>query len=332
MGVSPDIIVLRTDEPIEDKNILSKIAHFCNVKEECVIENDTLPILYEAPLMLERSGMSQIVCDKLKLDVPEPDLTEWEQLIQAIRNRNKDVVIGLVGKYVQLHDAYLSVAEALQHAGFALGVRVKIDWIDSETITEENVDEALIGVDGVIVPGGFGMRGTEGMILTAKYCREHDVPYLGICLGMQIAVIEAARGLAGWADANSNEFAPESAHKVIDFMPGQSDEVEKGGTLRLGSYPCVIKEGTKMHECYGALEINERHRHRYEFNNDFREDLEKAGLVLSGMSPDGNLVETVEYKDKRFFVGVQYHPEFKSRPNKAHPLFKGLVKASSERK
>ena len=332
MGVSPDIIVLRTDEPIEDKNILSKIAHFCNVKEDCVIENDTLPILYEAPLMLERSGMSQIVCDKLKLDVPDPDLNEWEKLIDSIRNRNKDVVIGLVGKYVQLHDAYLSVAEALQHAGFALGVRVKIDWIDSENITEESVDEALIGVDGVIVPGGFGMRGTEGMILTAKYCREHDVPYLGICLGMQIAVIEAARGLAGWADANSSEFAPESAHKVIDFMPGQSDEVEKGGTLRLGSYPCVIKEGTKMQECYGALEINERHRHRYEFNNDFREDLVNAGLVLSGMSPDGNLVETVEYKDKRFFVGVQYHPEFKSRPNKAHPLFKGLVSAASERK
>lgn len=331
MGVSPDIIVLRTDEPIEDKNILSKIAHFCNVKEDCVIENDTLPILYEAPLMLERSGMSQIVCDKLKLDVPEPDLTEWEKLIDSIRNRNKDVVIGLVGKYVQLHDAYLSVAEALQHAGFALGVRVKIDWIDSENITEENVDEALIGVDGVIVPGGFGMRGTEGMILTAKYCREHDVPYLGICLGMQIAVIEAARGLAGWTDANSSEFAPESAHKVIDFMPGQSDEVEKGGTLRLGSYPCVIKEGTKMQECYGSLEINERHRHRYEFNNDFRDDLQNAGLVLSGMSPDGNLVETVEYKDKRFFVGVQYHPEFKSRPNKAHPLFKGLVNAASER-
>ncbi len=332
MGVSPDIIVLRTDEPIEDKNILSKIANFCNVTEDCVIENDTLPILYQAPLMLEASGMSDIVCRKLGLDVKEPDLTEWERLIESIKNRDKETTIGLVGKYVQLHDAYLSVAEALQHAGYSLGTKVKIEWIDSEQIDEKNVSDVLGGVDGVIVPGGFGTRGTEGMILTAKYCRENDVPYLGICLGMQIAVIEAARSLAGFADANSNEFAPESLHKVIDFMPGQSDDIEKGGTLRLGSYPCVIKEGTKMHECYGSLEINERHRHRYEFNNDFREDLTGAGLVLSGLSPDGNLVETVEYEDKRFFVGVQYHPEFKSRPNKPHPLFMGLVRASSERK
>ena len=282
--------------------------------------------------MLEASGMSDIVCRKLGLDVKEPDLTEWERLIESIKNRDKETTIGLVGKYVQLHDAYLSVAEALQHAGYSLGTKVKIEWIDSEQIDEKNVSDVLGGVDGVIVPGGFGTRGTEGMILTAKYCRENDVPYLGICLGMQIAVIEAARSLAGFADANSNEFAPESLHKVIDFMPGQSDDIEKGGTLRLGSYPCVIKEGTKMHECYGSLEINERHRHRYEFNNDFREDLTGAGLVLSGLSPDGNLVETVEYEDKRFFVGVQYHPEFKSRPNKPHPLFMGLVRASSERK
>lgn len=332
MGISPDIIVLRTDEPIEDKNICSKIANFCNVKEDCVIVNDTLPILYEAPLMLEKSNMSEIVCRRLELDVPDPDLTEWQELISKIKNRDKEVVIGLVGKYVQLHDAYLSVAEALQHAGFAEGVKVNIDWIDSETLSESDIDSKLSGLDGVIVPGGFGTRGTEGMILTAKYCREHDLPYLGICLGMQIAVIEAARNLVGWADANSGEFAPDSEHKVIDFMPGQSDDIKKGGTLRLGSYPCSIKEGSKMQECYQSLSINERHRHRYEVNNIYRDNLTNSGLILSGLSPDGSLVETVEYADKRFFVGVQFHPEFKSRPNKAHPLFKGLIKAASERK
>ncbi|MBQ4270781.1 MAG: CTP synthase, partial [Clostridiales bacterium] len=230
--------------------------------------------------------------------------------------------------YVQLHDAYLSVAEALHHAGYFCDSTVNIEWIDSEGLTEENIDHVLGKVDGVIVPGGFGERGIEGMILTAKYCRENDVPYLGICLGMQIAVIEAGRGLLGFEDANSNEFDSSSEHKMIDFMPGQSDDIEKGGTLRLGSYPCIISEGTKMAECYGAKEISERHRHRYEFNNEYREKLTEAGLVISGLSPDGLLVETVEYADHRFFVGVQYHPEFKSRPNKPHPLFMGLVKAS----
>ncbi len=330
MGISPDIIILRTDEPITDVNICGKIAHFCNVKEDCVIENRTLPVLYEAPLMLEESGLSDIVVRELKLDAPAPDLTEWKALIESIKNPKGKITIGIVGKYVQLHDAYLSVAEALHHAGYALGVSVDIAWIDSEGINAENVGSVLAGINGIIVPGGFGMRGTEGMVDTANYCRVNDIPYLGICLGMQIAVIEAARNLAGFADANSNEFDPNSTHKVIDFMPGQNDEISKGGTLRLGSYPCEIKPGTVMERCYGSLSIAERHRHRYEFNNEYRNDLSSAGLVLSGLSPDGELVETVEYPDKKFFVGVQFHPEFKSRPNKPHPLFYGLVRAAIE--
>ena len=281
--------------------------------------------------MLERSGMSDIVCRGLGLDCPPPDLTEWESLINRIITPSNNVTIGLVGKYTQLHDAYLSVAEALHHAGYFNDATVNIKWIDSEAIDANNYKEMLSGIDGVVVPGGFGGRGIEGMILTAQYCRENNVPYLGICLGMQIAVIEAGRNLLGYADANSNEFDPESAHKVIDFMPGQSDEVEKGGTLRLGSYPCNIKAGTKMEECYGSLSISERHRHRYEFNNDFRDELTAAGLTISGLSPDGNLVETVEYASHPFFIGVQYHPEFKSRPNKPHPLFMGLVKASRKK-
>ncbi|MBR2295381.1 MAG: CTP synthase [Clostridiales bacterium] len=328
MGITPDIIVLRTDEEIEDRGIFRKIADFCNVKEDCVIENNTLPVLYEAPLMLERSGLSEIVCRELKIDAKEPDLTEWVSLIDRIKARTRSVKIGLVGKYTQLHDAYLSVAEALRHAGYFCDTAVDIEWIDSETLTEENYKDVLSKVSGIVLPGGFGGRGIEGMILTARYCRENNVPFLGICLGMQIAVIEAARDLLGYADANSNEFDKDSAHKVIDFMPGQNDDIEKGGTLRLGSYPCVIAPGTTMERCYGSSEIAERHRHRYEFNNEYRESLEAAGLCISGSSPDGKLVETVEYTGLDFFVGVQYHPEFRSRPNKPHPLFTGLVKAS----
>ena len=330
MGISPDIIVLRTDEPIEDKSVLSKISHFCNVKEDCVIENLTLPILYEAPLMLERSGISDIVIRELHLDCPKPDLTEWSNLVESIKNSEKETVIGIVGKYVKFHDAYLSVAEAVRHAGFANHTKIDLKWIDSEAITDDNAAEMLKGLDGMIIPGGFGTRGVEGMICACRYARENNLPYLGICLGMQITVIEAARSLAGLADANSNEFDPDSSNKVIDFMPGQSDEIDKGGTLRLGAYPCNIIPGTTMEKCYNATFISERHRHRYEFNNDYREILEAKGLTLSGFSPDKLLVETVEYTDKPFFVGVQYHPEFKSRPNKPHPLFMGLVKAAIE--
>ena len=331
MGVKPDIIVLRCDEPLEE-SIFQKISMFCNVKPDCVIENITLPVLYEAPLMLEKSNLSAIVCRELGLDTPQPDLTEWKQMVEKIHSRSKTVSIGLVGKYVQLHDAYLSVAEALRHAGYALNAHVDIHWIDSETLTPDTYEEALGNLDGILVPGGFGSRGIEGMILAARYAREHGVPYFGICLGMQIAVIEYARNKAGLPEANSGEFAPEGAQNVIDFMPGQSDTINKGGTLRLGAYPCVIAPDTTMARCYGLPQISERHRHRYELNNRFRQQLTDAGLTLSGTSPDGRLVETVELTDRPFYVGVQYHPEFKSRPNKPHPLFVGFVKASLERK
>ncbi len=327
MGVHPDIIVLRCDEPLED-SIFKKIAMFCNVAPDCVVENITLPCLYEAPLMLESSGFSSVVCRHLGLNTPAPDLTEWTAMVQQIKNAHRQVRIGLVGKYIQLHDAYLSVAEALHHAAYAQDAQVTIDWIDSETLTPDTVAERLSDLDGIIVPGGFGSRGIEGMILAARYAREQHVPYFGICLGMQIAVIEYARNVCGLTDANSGEFDELCAHKVIDFMPGQSDEIDKGGTLRLGAYPCDIMPGTTMERCYGATSISERHRHRYEFNNDYRDTLSAAGLTLSGLSPDGRLVETVELTDRPFHVGVQYHPEFKSRPNKVHPLFKGFIAAS----
>lgn len=330
MGITPDIIVLRCDEPLEE-NIFKKIALFCNVKQDCVIENITIPVLYEAPIMLEKSHFSDIVCRELGINAGEPDLSDWMDMLENIKHRNKKVTIGLVGKYVQLHDAYLSVAEALRHAGYVYGARVQIEWIDSETINSENVSEILGGCDGILVPGGFGNRGIEGKIETARYARENNIPFLGICLGMQVAVIEFARNVCGLKDANSGEFDESSSNKVIDFMPDQNEHINKGGTLRLGAYPCVIKEGTKMAECYGKREISERHRHRYEFNNDYREILTKAGLVISGTSPDGRIVETIELPQNDFFVGVQFHPEFKSRPNKAHPLFKGLISSALKR-
>lgn len=331
MGIRPDIIVLRCDEPL-DASIFKKISMFCNVKPDCVIENITLDYLYEAPLMLEDANFSSVVCRELGINAKQADLTEWTDMVNKIKTREKTVNIGLVGKYVQLHDAYLSVAEALRHAGYQQNALVNIQWIDSETLTEENYENELSKLDGIIVPGGFGSRGIDGMILAAKYARENKLPYFGICLGMQIAVIEFARNVAGIADAHSGEFDELCRHKVIDYMPGQSDDIDKGGTLRLGAYPCVIKPGTTMESCYGQSEISERHRHRYEFNNDYRDLFEQKGLVLSGLSPDGKLVETVEYSDYPFFVGVQYHPEFKSRPNRPHPLFKGFIKASLEKK
>ncbi len=327
MGINPDIIVLRCDEPLEE-SIFQKISLFCNVGQDCVIENRTLPNLYEAPLMLEKQNFSDAVCRKLHLDPPKADLREWEQMVERICNRDQEVSIGLVGKYVKLHDAYLSVAEALNHAGYAYHSHVRIHWIDSESITRENVGEILAGLQGILIPGGFGSRGIEGMILAAEYAREHKIPYLGICLGMQIAVIEYARNKAGLLDAHSGEFDEQCANKVIDFMPGQSEDLDKGGTLRLGSYPCLIQENTKMEECYGADLIYERHRHRYEFNNTYREKLEQAGLRISGTSPEGRLVETVELSDHPFYVGVQFHPEFKSRPNEPHPLFCGFIGAA----
>ena len=327
MGVHPNIIVLRCDEPLEEE-VFRKIALFCNVSEDCVIENMTLPCLYEAPLMLERSGFSGMVCRELGMDAPEPDLAEWTAMVERIKSCTGRVRIGLVGKYTGLHDAYLSVLEALHHAGSSQGAEVDVKWIDSEKLEKGGLEDELGDVDGIIVPGGFGDRGIEGMILAAGYARTHDIPYLGLCLGMQIAVIEYARSVLGLADANSGEFDELCANKVIDFIPGQSEHIDKGGTLRLGAYPCELRKGTKIAACYGTEHISERHRHRYEFNNDYRERFEEAGLTLSGISPDGRLVETVEITDKPFFVGVQFHPEFKSRPDRPHPLFSGLVGAA----
>ena len=328
MGIFPDIIVLRTDEPITDESIFDKISHFCNVDRDSVIENLTLPVLYEAPLYLEKAGFSEIVCRKLELEPRTPDLGAWREMVESIRTAREEVTVALVGKYTQLHDAYLSIVEALHHAGYAQGVKVKIRWIDSEGFKPED----LSGADGVLVPGGFGNRGIEGMIEAARCARTQKLPYFGICLGMQIQCIEYARNVLGWADANSGEFDPDSLHKVIDFMPGQSDEVDKGGTLRLGSYPCMVQPETTMQKCYGQDAIAERHRHRYELNNEFRQQLMDAGLVFSGISPDGRLVEAAEITDQPFYVGVQYHPEFKSRPTRPHPLFLGFVGAAQEHK
>ena len=330
MGIHPDILVLRCARPLE-KEHFDKLALFCNIKRDCIIENRTLPVLYEAPLMLEKQGFGDIVVRELGLKAEKADLAGWKDLVKRIRHLHRTVTIGLVGKYVKLHDAYLSVAEALAHAGYGLDAKVKIKWIDSEQISEENVAKKLEGCDGIIVPGGFGSRGIPGMLAAARFCRENDVPYLGICLGMQVAVIEFARNVCGMKGADSREFDPDSPYKVIDFLPDQNDDTDKGGTLRLGHYDCVLREGTRIREQYGTERIGERHRHRYEFNNAFRQRLQDGGLVLSGMSPDGRIVETVETTND-YFVGVQFHPEFRSRPDRPHPLFTGLIGHALKRK
>ncbi len=327
MGISPNLIVIRCDEPV-DSDIRRKISLFCNVKQDCVIENITLPVLYVAPTMLEQNNFSDIVCRELGLQTQKPDMREWEAMLKRIENLDKTVKIAIVGKYVKLHDAYLSVVEALNHGGYENSANVDIKWVDSEEITPKTARSLLGDCAGILIPGGFGTRGTEGKIEAARYARENDVPYLGICLGMQIAVIEFARSVCKLERANSGEFDESSPHKVIDFMPDKSDEIEMGGTMRLGAYPCVIKEGSMMERAYVAAAITERHRHRYEFNNDYRETLEKAGMLISGTSPDGNIVETIEIPQNRFFVGVQFHPEFKSRPNRAHPLFAHFIRAA----
>ena len=331
LGINPDIMVLRCDEPLE-KSIFKKIAMFCNVKPDCVIENITIPVLYNAPMMLEKANFSNIVCRELKLkNLPAPDMSEWLEMLDRIEKRDKTVKIALCGKYVQLHDAYLSVAEALHHAGYENSCFVDIKWVDTELITAYTADELLGDVDGILVPGGFGNRGVEGKIIAAQYAREHDIPYFGICLGMQTAVIEYARNVLGFPDANSGEFDPESEHKVIDLMPDQKGIVDMGGTMRLGAYPCKIRRDTIMDRAYGKPEVAERHRHRYEFNNEFRKDFENGGMIFTGTSPNGLLVEAVEIPSHRFYIGVQYHPEFKSRPNHAHPIFREFVKASVEK-
>ncbi len=327
MGISPNIIVMRADEPV-DESIREKISLFCNVKPDCVIENRTLPVLYEAPVMLEQSRFSWIVCRELGINAGPCDLTEWKSMLKRIADRKNKVRIAIVGKYIKLHDAYLSVAEALKHGGYENGCKIDIKWVEAEEVNEETIEGLLGDVQGILVPGGFGDRGIGGKIEAARYAREKDIPYFGICLGMQIGVIEFARNVLGIKDANSGEFDEKCTEKVIDFMPDQYGDIPKGGTMRLGAYPCVITKGTIMEASYGRGEIAERHRHRYEFNNDYRERFENAGMVIAGTSPDGRLVEAVELPGRSHYVGVQYHPEFKSRPNKAHPLFREFIHAA----
>lgn len=330
LGIAPNVLVLRAEGDIDDE-IREKIAMFCNVKPDCVICNKDVPELYYAPVMLEESRFSEIVCRELGLDPGVLDMHEWNEMLQRIESRRGHVTIGLIGKYTKLHDAYLSVAEALHHGGYENGVHVDIRWIESEDLEEQDPETLLGDVDGILVPGGFGVRGVEGKMQAARYAREHDVPYLGICLGMQTAVMEFARDVLGYEDADSAEFNEESTHKVIDFMPDQRGNIPKGGTMRLGAYPCVIRSGSILEQAYGKKEIQERHRHRYEFNNEYREAIQLAGMEVTGSSPDGRLVEAVEIPSLRFFVGVQYHPEFKSRPNAAHPLFRELVRAAMQK-
>ena len=331
IGIQPDILVCRSDDPITDE-IRRKISLFCNVEPECVIQNLTAPSLYQVPLYLEKEGLDTIVCRKLGLDTPPADLTEWRRLAEKEASAEGRVRIALVGKYVALHDAYLSVVEALNHAGTENGVKIKLKWVDSELLTVDNVADYLSDCHGIIVPGGFGDRGIEGMICAAQYARENNLPYFGICLGMQMAVIESARHCAGLDGAHSTEFAPETPFPVIDIMEEQKAITAKGGTMRLGKYPCVLAEGSLARSLYGVGEIEERHRHRFEMNSSFRPQLEEKGLTVTGLSPDGLLPEIVEIKEHPWFVGVQFHPEFKSRPNRPHPLFTGFVGAAKNLK
>jgi len=328
LGIRPDILVCRSELPL-DENMKHKIALHCNVKPESVIQNKTVDNLYAVPLMLEEEGLTKEVCKHLKLDNLEANNQEWETMIEKIRNvEDKAVKVAIVGKYIKLEDSYLSVAESLRHSGFENNVKVEIDYIDSEEITNENAKERLKTFNAILVPGGFGNRGIEGKIATIKYARENKIPFLGICLGMQMAVVEFARNVLGWKEANSEEFDANSKNKVIHIMEEQKDINQKGGTMRLGSYPCILTKETKAYELYGEEKINERHRHRFEYNNKYRKEMEKAGLICSGLSPDGELVEIVELKEHPYFIAGQFHPEFKSRPNRPHPLFVGLIKAA----
>jgi len=327
MGLWPDILVCRSDYPVDD-GMKAKIAQFCNVKKEHVLQNLDAKSLYEVPLMMEEEHLAQAVCDTLGIPCPEADLEHWKEIAEASIHPEKKVTIAIVGKYVALHDAYLSVVEALKHGGIANRTEVDIRWVDSEDITPDTVDEYLHDIDGMIVPGGFGTRGIEGKIISAQYAREKKIPYLGICLGMQLAIIEFARNVCGLTDASSIEFDPKTKNPVINFLPGQEDIDDIGGTLRLGAYPCVLADESKAIELYGKKEISERHRHRYEVNNDYREVLSDKGMILSGLSPDGRIVEMIEIKDHPYYVATQAHPEFKSRPDAPHPLFNGLIKAA----
>ena len=330
MGIWPDILVCRSEYPLED-GLKEKIALFCNVPVSHVLQNLDVEYLYEAPLAMEEEHLAQVACECLNLPCPEPDLTDWKAMVEALRHPTKDVTIALVGKYIQLHDAYISVVEALKHGGIAEHATVHIKWVDSELLNTENADEMLGDVSGILVPGGFGGRGIDGKIAAIHYARTHQIPFLGLCLGMQLAIVEYARNVAGLRDAHSIELNPSTTHPVIALMPDQENVEDIGGTLRLGSYPCVLDKSTKAYELYGTDQIAERHRHRYEVNNDYRKILTDNGLTLSGLSPDGRIVEMIEIKEHPFFIATQAHPELKSRPNRPHPLFKGFVKASLEK-
>ena len=331
LGIQPDMVVCRSEMPMDD-DLKNKISLFCNVAPGNVIQNQNVDTIYDVPLMLEAQDISEKVVKRLGIDCPKPDLTEWKGLVDKVKSLKHTVKIALVGKYVALHDAYLSVAEALRHGGFECGADIDIDWIDAETVTEENADALLHDADGILVPGGFGDRGIEGKIQAVRYARENKIPFLGICLGMQLAVVEYARNVAGLPGAHSSELSPDTPYPVIDLMPEQKDVDKMGGTMRLGAFPCVIAEGTNSYAAYGTAEISERHRHRYEFNNAYRDKLTASGLTLAGQSPDGRLIEIVEIKEHPWFVGVQFHPEFKTRPNRPHPLFRDFVKKSLENK
>ena len=330
MGIWPDIIVCRSEHPL-DKGIKDKIALFCNVPSSHVLQNLDVDYLYEAPLAMEKEHLAQVACECLELPCPEPDLTDWKSMVEALRSPVHEITIALVGKYISLHDAYISVVEALKHGGIASHATVNIRWINSEDVTAENADSLLSDVDGILVPGGFGDRGIEGKIEAIRYAREHQIPFLGLCLGMQLAIVEYARHVAGLEDAHSIELNPQTPYPVIALLPDQNGIEDIGGTLRLGAYPCILDKTTKAYELYGSEEIHERHRHRYEVNNDFRRILVDKGMTLSGLSPDGRIVEMIELKDHPFFIGTQAHPELKSRPNRPHPLFRGFVEAALHR-
>lgn len=331
LGIHPDIIVCRTEHTLTD-DIKNKIALFCNVDKECVIENNNCDILYAVPMMLHEQRMDDVVIRKLGLECADPDLADWTNMLDALRNPVQTVKIAMVGKYVELHDSYISVNEALKHGGISTKSAVDINWIDSETLEgDANIDEILGDMDGILVPGGFGSRGIEGKIRACEYARTHDIPYLGICLGMQIAIIEFARNVLGLKNANSAEINPDTLYPVIDILPEQKDVTDMGGTMRLGQYPCTLNPESKAYQLYGASMIYERHRHRYEVNNDYRVELLKGGMIFAGTSPDNHIVEMVEIPEHKWFVAGQFHPEFKSRPNRPHPLFKGFVTAAAEK-
>ena len=331
IGIQPDILVCRTEKPIS-KDMKEKIALFCDVDANAVIENKTASTIYEVPLMMQQEGLDKIVLEKLRMDFSPADMAEWERMVYKINHPQKKVKIAVVGKYVELPDAYISVTEALHHAGIANDSAVKIQWVNAEHIESGDVDlsEVFVGCKGILVPGGFGDRGIEGKIRAIQYARENRIPFLGLCLGMQCAVIEFARHVCGMEDAHSTEFNPETAHPVIALMDSQLGVVDKGGTMRLGAYPCRIAEGTFTAGAYEKPEVQERHRHRFEFNNQFRDTLKAAGMIIAGTLPDDSLVEVVEVKDHPWFVGCQFHPELKSRPNNPHPLFREFVRAALE--